>query len=120
MIEKFRFEGEDYAPVFKSDTWLVALLRYSERFSKATVLERHLETDEVFVLLSGEATLYTEDESRVMRKNTVYNIPKGVWHHIVVSPDATVLVAENSNTTKENSEKRPWHPKEDEACSQVN
>ena len=56
--------------------------------------------------MDGTATLYTEEEQCEMEKNVLYNIPAGVWHHIVVSEDATVLVVENSNTTKENTEKK--------------
>ena len=41
-----------------------------------------------------------------MEKCKVYNVKKGLWHHIVVSEDATVLVVENSNTTKENTERK--------------
>ena len=44
--------------------------------------------------------------SETMEPMVVYNIPKGEWHHITVSHDATVLVVENSNTTKENSESK--------------
>ena len=65
-----------------------------------------MKTDEAFVLLSGEATLYTENEIMPMQTNTVYNIPKGEWHHITVSRDATVMVVENSNTCMDNTERR--------------
>ena len=41
-----------------------------------------------------------------MGKCTVYNIPKGEWHHITVSDDITVMVVENSDTSPENTEKR--------------
>ena len=41
-----------------------------------------------------------------MEPMVVYNIPKGEWHHITVSRDATVLVVENANTSKENSESK--------------
>ena len=37
---------------------------------------------------------------------SVYNVPKGVWHHIKVSKNITVLVVENRNTSKENTERR--------------
>jgi len=35
-----------------------------------------------------------------MEKSTVYNVPKNEWYHIVVSLDATVMVVENSDTSK--------------------
>lgn len=98
--------GEGFRVLKEFEGWKIGYLRYNERFSKFAEMERHLETDEVFVLLEGTATLYTEDEECCMVKNVLYNIPKGVWHHIVVSEDATVLVVENSNTTKDNTEKK--------------
>lgn len=106
MIEQFEFTGEDFKTVMESDGWKVGFLRYSQRFSEFKQLERHLKTDEVFVLLEGRAVLYTEDESCEMKKCTLYNIPKGVWHHITVSRDATVMVVENRDTSAENTEKR--------------
>ncbi len=106
MIEKSEFSGEDFKVVHQFEGWKIGFLRYSDRFSKFDVLERHLLTDEIFVLLEGEATLYTENEKCEMKKCMLYNIPKGEWHHIVVSEDATVMVVENSNTLKENTEKK--------------
>lgn len=109
MIGVYAYAGTDFHTVFVSGDWKIGLLRYSERFAKPGVWERHLQTDEVFVLLSGTASLYEKQKETIhsitMEPNKVYNIPKGVWHHIVVSEDATVLVVENSNTSKENTQK---------------
>lgn len=60
----------------------------------------------VTVNLDGSAVLYTENEKIQMQKCTLYNIPKGEWHHITVSENATVMVAENSNTSRDNTEKK--------------
>lgn len=106
MIDTYTYCDEDFKVLLEYDKWKIGFLRYSDRFSEFKQLERHLETDEAFVLLEGEATLHTETESVSMRKCVLYNIPKGVWHHVVVSEDATVMVVENSNTSKENTEKR--------------
>lgn len=106
MIEKYKYTGDDFSVLMSFEGWKIGFLRYSERFADFKVLERHNETDEAFVLLCGEAFLYTESESVQMEKCTVYNIPKGEWHHLTVSPDATVLVVENSNTSKSNTERR--------------
>lgn len=107
MIEKKSHKGEgQWKVLVETEGWNVAFLRYGEKFAKYNQMERHLETDEVFVLLEGTATLYTPDEVCEMEPMMVYNIPKGEWHHITVSRDATVLVIENANTTKENSESK--------------
>lgn len=105
-MEAVIHKGEGFQVLKEFEGWKIGYLRYNDRFSKFDQFERHLETDEVFMLLEGVATLYTEDEECVMEKHVLYNIPKGVWHHIVVSEDATVLVVENSNTTKDNTEKK--------------
>lgn len=109
-MEKYTYNGEDFKAIISNDNWKIGLLKYSERFAKFGVLERHLKTDEAFILLKGEAVLYVRDEQNVinetkMEPEAVYNVLKGEWHHIVVSEDATVLVVENSDTSKENTEK---------------
>lgn len=106
MIQRFNFDGEDFKVMMQFENWKIGFLRYSERFSKFNQLERHTETDEAFVLLDGSAMLYTETEKIQMQKCTLYNISKGEWHHITVSDNATVMVVENSNTSKDNTEKR--------------
>ena len=40
-----------------------------------------------------------------MESGIIYNVPKGEWHHIVVSEDALVMVVEDSDTSKENTER---------------
>lgn len=105
-MEILDFCGEDFKAVLEFEGWKIGLLRYSERFSDFKVMERHLQTDEAFVLLDGEATLYEEENSYEMKKCKVYNVKKGLWHHIVVSKNATVLVIENSNTSKDNTERK--------------
>ena len=105
-MEKIPFIPQRWQVAAETDRWKVAYLGYCERFGSLTGMERHLETDEVFVLLRGEATLYVEEAVFPMEQGVVYNVKKGEWHHIVVSEDAAVLVAENSDTTPDNTEKR--------------
>ena len=112
MIEVYAHEGNDFAVTAEYGEWKVGLLNHSERFSRFAQLERHLLTDEVFVLLCGSAILYTEREELPMESGKIYNVPAGVWHHIVVSEDATVIVVENRNTSIENTEKKYFDEKE--------
>ena len=104
VIEKKTFDGVDFKVVHQFEGWKIGFLKFSDRFSKFDRLERHMLTDEVFILLSGEAMLYTDTEQMEMQKNFVYNIPKAEWHHIVVSEDAYVMVVENSSTCDDNTE----------------
>lgn len=104
-MEILEYTGSDFKVLLQSDGWKIGFLRYSERFSEFKMLERHLKTEEAFILLEGEAVLYENQDTYPMEKGKVYNIGRGVWHHIVVSKDATVMVVENSDTSKENTEK---------------
>lgn len=112
MIEKTTHTDEGFKVMASYDEWKVGMLRYSERFSRFAEMERHLLTDEVFVLMSGKAVLYTDSQEVEMEIGAVYNVPAGVWHHIVVSEDANVLVVENANTSKDNTEKKYFDEKE--------
>ncbi len=109
MIDITYYKGRDFARVAEFEGWAIGILRYSSRFDELKALERHNLTDEAFILLEGSATLYVSGDAKdiksyEMEKNKVYNIHKAIWHNIVVSEDATVLIVENSNTAKENSE----------------
>ena len=42
-----------------------------------------------------------------MERGKVYNITAGTWHHIQVEPGTQVLVIENSDTSKANTERKP-------------
>ena len=110
-LEIFEYNGEGYNRTMNYGEWRVALLNYAERFDekKATYLERHFLTDEVFVLLGGAAKLIIGENKQavVMEQQKLYNIKAGVWHQIFVSKDAKVLVIENHNTGADNSEHMP-------------
>ena len=105
-LEIKEYTGEGYRPTHAFGEWRVAFLNYADRFEHITRLERHMLTDEVFVLLCGSAELWIgEERTRVpMEPYKIYNVQKAVWHNIHVSPDAKVLIVENDNTTIENSE----------------
>ena len=89
-------------------TWCVAFANYCDAFDKDkyTYLESHLETDEVFVLLSGTATLIIGKDFKEipMETHKVYNVKKGAWHGLNMSTDAHVLIVEENNTSPENTE----------------
>jgi len=108
------YDGEGYKPLVDFCTWRVAFLRFIDELIPANIqkLERHLETDEVFVLLSGKAVLFLGEGDREMEKlysevmdaGKLYNVRQNTWHVCVLSRDATILLVENSNTGRENTE----------------
>ena len=106
QIEILDYTGPGYMPIVDFGAWRVAFLRCEERLAHLKKLERHMETDEVFVLLEGKATLYIglEKEPFEMEPFKMYNVKQAVWHAIVVSEDAKVLIVENRDTTEANSE----------------
>ena len=105
-LEIKEYDGEGYNRTHTYGAWCVAFLNHADRFENTAYLERHLLTDEVFVLLHGRAELLIGEkgETVTMEQGKIYNVKAGVWHNIRVSRDAKVLVVENSDTGKENSE----------------
>ena len=107
-IDILEHSGEGYRRLVANAKWTLAGLNYAPRFDAENLaeLERHNRTDETFVLLAGQATLLVgEKAARVpMEPLKLYNVRAGQWHHILVSPDARVLVAENADTSKDNTD----------------
>ena len=84
--------------MFAVDGWQAAILTSGPLFGKLSFVERHLKSYEMFVLLSGEATLY-QGETPVaisMTQGRLYNVRNGTWHGIAVEPGGRVLVVENN------------------------
>lgn len=107
-IEKTGAVGDGYEVLARFQSWRVAVITYAARFDRKNLyrLERHMETDEVFVLMDGEATLFIGPEwiPVDMEPYKAYNVKCKTWHSICVSADAKVLICENSDTGAENTE----------------
>lgn len=113
LLETHEYLGEGYKPLIDFNCWRVAVLRYLDELQpdRISYFERHNETDEVFILLNGQAVLLIgEGEEcvdtfipQVMRAGVLYNVKKGTWHAVVLSRDATILLVENRDTARENS-----------------
>ncbi len=113
-LEISEFTGEGYKPLIDFGQWRVAVLRWIDELlpERIEYMERHTQTDEVFVLLAGEATLYLGGRDlRVdgihpqrMQPGKLYNVKQNAWHTVVMSRDATILIVENADTGEANSE----------------
>ena len=113
LLEVGDHTAEGYRPVVDFDAWRVAVLNYSPglRPENVTSMQRHNETDEVFVLLRGRCILFlgqgddvvTQVFAEDMAPLKIYNVKKGAWHTHTLSRDAMVLVVENRDTTYDNS-----------------
>lgn len=120
LLETHRHDREGYRPLVDFQNWRVAILNFSPELlpERLTRMQRHNETDEVFVLLAGRCILFVgegeETVSRIhaedLRPGLVYNVKQAVWHTHTLSGDAKVLVVENRDTTYENSPFTPLSP----------
>jgi ureidoglycolate hydrolase len=116
LIEVSSCLVDDYYPLVDSEKWCVAAICASEHNCADGIgqMERHNETDEVFVLMRGESVLFVatgQCECGIGRISNVkmdslrvYNVKRGVWHACALGSDAVVLVVENSGTGRSNSD----------------
>jgi hypothetical protein len=112
LIEIREHTKPDYMPLIDFQTWRVALINYTADYlpEKIDRMQKHTETDEVFVLLAGRCILFfgegdesvTEVLAVDMELYKLYNVKKGVWHSHTLSEDARVLIVENRDTAYEN------------------
>ena len=97
-----------YHPLLKFGAWRVAVANPCDKWveGNVTFMERHMKTDEVFVLLRGEAALYIGDarEKIPMEIGKVYNVELGTWHNLCMEEGSQVLIVENDDACRENSE----------------
>ncbi len=104
--------GNGFDAMHTFEGWKVAFITSAAQYGDLAdlkIVKRHTQTDEVFVLVSGEATIFTGDgEERLtrtpMEKGKLYNVKKNTWHHVQASKDALIVVVENDGTSKENTE----------------
>lgn len=113
LIEVREHDGADYMPLIDYQSWRVALMNYTANLTsdKINRMQKHTETDEVFVLMTGRCILFIgEGEEHVTQVHAVdmepyklYNVKRGAWHSHTFSEDARVLIVENCDTVESNS-----------------
>jgi len=108
QLEITEYNGPGYKPLVDSGGWRVAVVNYMPKLelSRLDFLERHLETDEVFVLLQGEAGLLIGQERLQvpLEIGKICNVKRGIWHRVYMTPGAKVLIVENTDTEPHNTE----------------
>ncbi|BBF45018.1 hypothetical protein lbkm_3768 [Lachnospiraceae bacterium KM106-2] len=112
-IEISKFQEEGYQPIVDYKTWRVAVLKYCEELEiqNLKTMQKHMESDEVFVLLEGSCTLFSagngENPAEInvckLEPLRTYNVKQGVWHTHTLEKGANVLIVENVDTCDENS-----------------
>ena len=106
-------EGPEYQPLVDYETWRVALMNYTPEMlpEKINRMQKHVATDEGFVLLAGRCILFpgegsdgvTDIQAVDMEPYRLYNVKKECWHSHTFSADARVLIVENRDTVDANS-----------------
>lgn len=106
-------EGPGVGCAVEGKEYTILLLNFLPRLApdKITDMQRHLETDESFILLQGKAVLFVAKgddvpgklEHLVMEPGKIYTVPQNVWHTQSMTEDAKILLVENSGTVAENS-----------------
>jgi ureidoglycolate hydrolase len=113
-LEVLKYAGTGYQPMIDFDSWRVAILRWEPQpqLERENVVERHTQTDEVFVLLQGRAVMFTAGKAAAagalcgytMAPGVLYNVKQNTWHTVILSSKASILIVENRNTGGENTE----------------
>jgi hypothetical protein len=113
LLQVQDYQGEGYRPIIDFGAWRMAILRYHPELEPHAInaMQRHDETDEVFVLLSGRCILFIgEGDAEVenvhgvdMEPLKAYNVKQCAWHTHTLTRDATVLIVENQDTRDANS-----------------
>lgn len=114
LVEILEYHEIGYAPVLNNRGFRVAVLNYHPELLMENIsnFQKHMETDEVFVLLQGDCTLFLAEDETIstihgikMEPLKIYNVKKGTYHTHTLSRDGKVLIVEADDTCDENSPK---------------
>ena len=113
-LEVFTHEAAGYQPLVYSRDWMVALLNYEDimALENAVDIERHVQTDEVFILLHGQAAFYLVAGGGPLQvvdlqPGLVYKVTPGTWHNLLATREAAFAIVEKRDTDKFDTQVRP-------------
>ena len=109
-----------YSPLVDHGSWRVASLRplLPLPLEQLEVVERHTESDEVFVLIEGEVILEIAGRGPKpgsirplrMARGKLYNVRRDTWHTALPGRDSLVPVVENRDTGAANTQQAQLSP----------
>ncbi len=111
-LETFGYTDIGYKPLVFFDGWQVAQLNWEPLYDmeNAGEIERHNQTDEVFVLWRGRGVLFVSTPEGFRLENVqpglIYNVPRRVWHGLLSTKDAAWIIVENRDTHLNDTEIR--------------
>lgn len=113
-VETYTYTGEAMKRVYENVKWTIGVKNWKPGSDPGMIdcLERHNETDELFVLVEGSCVLVYAEEAESglqfgsvkMEPGAVYNIPQSLWHNAITSKDAKLIVMEDVSTGMNNSD----------------
>jgi ureidoglycolate hydrolase len=112
-IEVKEYNEPGYSPVIDFESWRVAVLNDIDELEipNLKTMQKHLKSDEVFVLMKGKVILFTAGNKEsvgtirktILEPGKCYNVKAGVWHTHTLEKNSSALIIENRNTGDENS-----------------
>lgn len=115
-ISYLQHNGEGMARVYENAAWMVGLKNYKPANDAKlfTEIERHRQTDELFLLLEGSCVLLSafeeggvlRFEARAMERGVLAVIPSGLWHTTITRPGTRLALIEAPGTGAANSDVR--------------
>jgi mannose-6-phosphate isomerase-like protein (cupin superfamily) len=117
-LEIYTYDERGYKPLVFYAGWQVALLNWEPSYELANAgeIERHVNTDEVFVLWRGHGLLFSSTlqgfEVADIRPGVIYNVPKGVWHGLLATRDASWIIVKDRDTHLHDTEIRQMNADE--------
>lgn len=108
-FEVLQNSKEGFSIAVSFENWRIGIINYSNSISiakKPRKIEKHLFTDEAFILGYGRAVLYIGEEINPieMEVGKIYNIRKNTWHAILLEKHTRVFVVENEGTDESNTQ----------------
>jgi mannose-6-phosphate isomerase-like protein (cupin superfamily) len=93
---KFELIGElhKYKAVARMNEYLFKLVKMKREF----IWHSHAETDEVFIIFSGEMKMELRDKTLTLKKGDMVSIPKGVEHKPSAAQECHVMLIEPEAT----------------------
>ncbi|MBO7217423.1 MAG: hypothetical protein J6V50_01845 [Clostridia bacterium] len=112
MVLKNKIENNGFNRFVWNEHFICAFITRSEAYSDGLVkiMKRHNDTDEIFVLLKGDAVLLTREnigdtcEVTKLEPLTAYTVPASTWHHLAASEDAALFVTESGALDPKNTD----------------
>ncbi len=112
-LQIFSHEAPGYKPLVDFESWRVALLNSTPMYlpDGITYFDRHLETAEAFLLLSGSCALLLagrdgkphDTTCTWLEEGRIYNVLPNTWHTLFMMPGSRLAIIENRNTSVDNS-----------------